>query len=99
VALTIWVLTIFHMLCFHRLVAEKKIRKIWVVVGSSVRVGNVGSRLWVFFLFLFLFLIASCIDRWVVGRFLGEIFSCFDFFVDMRSKLVFEIVGFEIEMV
>jgi hypothetical protein len=32
------------MLCFHRLVVEKKRRKIRVIVGSSVRVGNVGSR-------------------------------------------------------
>jgi hypothetical protein len=44
-----------------------------------------------FFFFFFFFCLLACLDRWVVGRFLGEIFSCFDFFVDMRSELVFEI--------
>jgi hypothetical protein len=53
---------------------------------------DLGSESFFFFFLSTFLLIAACLDQWVVGRLLGEIFSCFDFFVvDLRSKLVFEI--------
>jgi hypothetical protein len=32
----------------------------------------------------------ACLDQWIVGRLSREIFACFDFVIDLRSKLGFE---------
>lgn len=74
------VLTTFHILCFHRLVAEKREGKSgWLLVAAfEWEMWDPGSG---FFFFFSPPLIAAGLDRGAVGRFCGEIFGCFEFFL------------------